>query len=277
MSVKSVFRGMRDSILRHTGIVAAAIKQELVYRFNFFTSIIFALLTMSLLYFLWTAIYRNSTSISMTYESLITYICVGQAFSFARPSQRRTFMRISWGVQTGNIVLDLARPSDFQAMCLSDMLGTYIMETIMVSIPSFLLAIFVFGVDLPASPEVALGFVASLASALFLVFSLDFLLGNLSFWTTSVWGISYAKMAVMEIFAGGIIPLTLFPDWLRGIVMGLPFKDMAYTPLAIYIGEIRGDEIWTSVLKQILWGIALVILTRLVWLKARRRIEIQGG
>jgi ABC-2 type transport system permease protein len=52
---------------------------------------------------------------------------------------------------------------------------------------------------------------------------------------------------------------------------------MAYTPLAIYIGTIQGSAIWTSILNQYLWGVGLILLTRLLWLRARRRIEIQGG
>ena len=147
----------------------------------------------------------------------------------------------------------------------------------MVSLPSYLLALLVFGIDLPASPEAALGFVVSLMGALFLVFSLDFLVGLMGFWTFSVWGLGYAKIAVIDTLAGTIIPLTLFPEWLRRIVLFLPFKGMAYTPLAIYVGEIAGGGIWTSILGQFAWGIGLLVLTRLLWLKARRRIEIQGG
>ena len=116
-----------------------------------------------------------------------------------------------------------------------------------------------------------------MVGAFFLIFSLDFLIGLLAFWTHNVWGLTYAKIATLDILAGTIIPLTLFPDWLQGIVFALPFKGMAYTPLAIYIGTIQGSAIWMGILNQFAWGVVLILFTRLLWFKARRRIEIQGG
>jgi ABC-2 type transport system permease protein len=268
---------IHEELSRQIGIIAAAIKQELAYRFNFFTAILGALLTMSLLYYLWTAIYNSATSMEMSYQALITYVCLGQVFSFARPGQRRVLVRIGGGIRIGDVLIDLIRPTDYQLIIFSETFGAYLMETILVSLPSYLLALLVFDIDLPASSEAALGFVVSLFSAFFLIFSLDFLIGLMAFWTFSVWGLGYVKIAVINILAGTIIPLSLFPDWLRRIVLILPFKGMAYTPLAIYVGEIKGSAIWTNILGQLAWGIGLVLLTRLLWLKARRRIEIQGG
>ena len=276
MTAKPMSR-IREGLNRHVGIITAAVKQEMAYRFNFFTAILGALLTMALLYYLWSAIYHSATSMDMSYQALITYVCLGQAFSFARPGQRRVLVRIGYGIRRGDVVLDLIRPTDYQLLTFSETLGAYLMEIAMVSLPSYLLALLVFGIDLPASPEAALGFVVSLMGAVFLIFSLDFLVGLMGFWTFSVWGLGYAKIAVINILAGTIIPLTLFPEWLQRIVLILPFKGMAYTPLAIYVGEIEGSAIWMNILSQFAWGIGLVLLTRLLWLRARRRIEIQGG
>jgi len=266
-----------EAINRQIGVVAAAIKVELAYRFQFFTAILGALLTMTLLYYLWTAIYHNATSIEMSYQALITYVCLGQVFSFARPGQRRVIVRIGGGIRSGNVLLDLIRPTDYQLLTFSEILGAYLMETLFVSLPAYLLAFFFFDITLPASPEAAVGFVVSMVGAFFLVFSLDFLIGLMAFWTFSVWGLGYAKIAVVNILAGAIIPLTLFPDWLQRIALALPFAGMAYTPLAIYIGTIQGNAIWINIISQFVWGIVLVLFTRLLWVKARQRIEIQGG
>ncbi|MEZ4677054.1 MAG: ABC-2 family transporter protein [Caldilineaceae bacterium] len=90
--------------------------------------------------------------------------------------------------------------------------------------PAYLAALWLFGIDLPASPVAAVGFVLSLGGAFLLVFAFDFFIGLLSFWTFSVWGLTYAKIAVTDILAGTLIPLTLFPGWLRSIAL-LPFRD----------------------------------------------------
>jgi len=269
--------GLVEGLQRQIAIAMAAIKQELAYRFEFFTAILGALLMTALLYYLWTAIYHNSTSIQMSYQALITYVCLGQAFSFARPGQRRVMMRIGGGIRNGHILIDLIRPTDYQMLTFSDTCGAYLMETLFVSLPSYLLALLVFGISLPASSQAAVGFVVSLFGAFFLIFSVDFMIGLMGFWTFNIWGLGYAKIAILDILGGTIIPLSLFPDWLRSIALALPFQGMAYTPLAIYIGTIQGNSIWLSILNQFAWGVGLVLLTRLIWLRAKRRIEIQGG
>ncbi len=268
---------LAEPIVRHFGIAGMVARAEMAYRFNFLTSILWSFLSMALVYFLWTAIFRNSTSMTMSLQTLITYVCVGQAFSFARPGQRRTFMAIQDGIRTGDILMDLVRPTDYQALQFAGMAGAFLMDMIMVAFPSALIAILVFKVALPASLAAGAAFVVSLLGAYFLIFSVDFLLGLAGFWTTSVWGLGYLKMALMDVFAGGLIPLTLFPDWIQGFIMALPFKGMAFTPLAIWSGILQGKDAWTAILVQYAWAAGLVLLSRLVWLRGRKRIEIQGG
>jgi ABC-2 type transport system permease protein len=261
----------------HWGIALAAIKEELAYRFEFFSAIFGTLLTTVLLYFLWKAIYESAVSMALSYQSLITYVVLGQAFSFARPGQRRVIIRISTNIRSGDVGLDLIRPTDYQLLHFSDTLAAYITETLLVSLPSYALALLVFRIDAPASWEAAAGFVASLAGAFLLVFSLDFFIGLMTFWTVSVWGLTYAKMAVVDVLAGTIVPLSLFPAWLERVAMALPFRGIAYVPLSIYTGAIRGPDIWMNIMVQLAWGVALVLLTRLIWLRARRRLVVQGG
>jgi ABC-2 type transport system permease protein len=268
---------LREGLSRHWGIALATIKGELAYRFEFFSAIVGTLLGTVLLYFLWSAVYESAVSIELSRQSLITYVVLGQAFSFGRMGQRRVIARIGFSIRRGDVALDLIRPTDYQLLHFSSTLASYLIETLMVSLPSYALALLLFGIDAPASWEAAAGFVASLAGAFLLVFALDFFIGLMAFWTYSVWGLAYAKMAVVDVLAGTIVPLSLFPGWLEGLVMALPFRGIAYVPLSIYTGAIRGAEIWTNILAQLAWAGALILLTRLIWLLARRRLVVQGG
>jgi ABC-2 type transport system permease protein len=268
---------LREGLSRQVGVALAEIKVELAYRFEFFSAIFGTLITTVLLYLLWTAVYQSATSIEMSYQQLITYLVLGQAFSFGRPGQRRVIARIGGNIRSGNIALDLVRPIDYQLLHFSNTLASYLVETLLVSLPSYALALLLFGIDGPASWEAAAGFVVSMAGAFLLVFSLDFFIGLMAFWTYSVWGLTYAKMAVVDVFAGTIVPLSLFPGWLGRVAMALPFRGIAYVPLSIYTGAIRGAEIWSNILGQLAWAAALILLTRLLWLRALRRLVLQGG
>ncbi len=268
---------LQETWVRHAGMVQVAIKGELAYRFEFFTAILGTLLTTVMLYYLWVAIFQSSTQMEMSFDALITYVVVGQAFSFARPGQRRMLQQISGNIRSGNVSLDLLRPADYQLLQFSTTLGSFLMETAFVSLPSYVLALVLFRIEPPVSLEAAAGFVVSLAGAFVLSFSLDFLIGMLAFWTVSVWGITYAKMAVVEILAGTVIPLSFFPDWLRSIALVLPFQGIAYTPLSIYVGTYVGAAIWQAIGVQFVWGIVMILLSRLLWLRARQQLTLQGG
>lgn len=265
--------------LRHAGIAITSIKEKLAYRFDFFSSLAISLVCMVLLVYLWRAVYRSATSLELPLRDLLTYVCLGQAFNFARIgwAQRRLLFSISASLQSGDIVFDLVRPVDYQAMQFSQVLGQYIAETILINAPAYAVALAIFRIAPPASTAAAFGFGLSLVGAFLIAFSLDFLLMILAFWTFSAAGIIYARRAAVDLLAGSIIPLALFPDWLRSIALALPFQGLANVPISIYLGRITGAAIWANFLAQLGWALVLVLLTRLIWLRALRRLVIQGG
>lgn len=256
-----------------------AVLEQYAYRFDYFTSLLSTLLTTTLLYFLWTAIYENSTSMDRPLQNLLTYVCLGQAFSVTRISwaQRVVVYRAAGSIQSGDVLLDLIRPVDYQVMQMAGALGLYVIETLLINIPAYLLALAVFGISLPASPEAALGFVLSLPGAFMLGFSLNYLIAVAAFWMMGTLGLFTVKQALMDILAGSIVPISLFPEWLRRIALALPFQGMAYLPLSIYLGDVRGGEMWLTLLKQYGWAALVLVLTRLLWMRAARQLTVQGG
>ena len=265
--------------LRFWGLAATSVKEKLIYRFDFFSSLVSALLTATLLYFLWRAIYQSSTDLGMSLQALLTYVVLGQVFNFTNigAAQRRVMWDVVENIQTGNITFDLLRPADYQAMQFASTCGTFAAGQLLTGLPAYLLALIVFGISFPASPVAGVGFAVSLLAAFLLSFSLDFFINILSFWTFSLQGIMYAKKALLDVLAGTIIPISLFPGWLHTIARVLPFQGLAYTPLSIYTGAIAGAAIWRAIAVQLGWAVVLVVLTRLVGLRALRRLVIQGG
>jgi ABC-2 type transport system permease protein len=270
---------LREVASRYAGFAIMSVKEKLAYRFDFFSSLAISLVCMVLLVYLWRAVYRSATSLDLPLRDLLTYVCLGQAFNFARIgwAQRRLLFSINHSLETGNIVFDLLRPADYQAMQFAQVLGQYLTEMVLINAPAYVVALVAFGIAPPASPAAALGFGLSLVGAFLVAFSLDFLLMILAFWTFSAGGIIYARRAAVDLLAGSIIPLALFPDWLRTIALALPFQSLANVPISIYLGRITGAAIWWNFLVQLGWALALALLTRLIWLRALRRLVIQGG
>lgn len=270
---------LRAILSRYYGIALASFKEKLVYRFEFVAALMSSVLTAALQYYLWTAVAASAVDLPIARESLITYVVLGQVFSFTRVGavQRRILYRVSGGIQSGGIATDLTRPVDYQVLQFCEALGLFLAELLLTSTPAYAVVLLLFEVKPPASVEAVLGFAASLCCGFLLAFAFNFLLMMASFWTYSVRGVMRGQKAVLDLFGGALVPLALFPDWLRGIALALPFQGLAYTPLSIYIGAIHGTAIWSALTVQVIWSIALILLTRLIWLRGARRIIIQGG
>lgn len=272
--------GVRAWAGRYYGLALTSTKEKFVYRFDFFLSLVVSLIGMALMVYLWRAIYQESgATLGYTLPDLLTYICLGQAFNFGRiaMAQRRLLFRVNGSLRSGNIVFDLLRPVDYQALQFAEIVGQFVTELILINLPTYLLAVLVVGIAAPASGSAAAGFALSLLGAFLISFSLDFLLMILAFWTFGAGGLIYARRALIELFAGSLIPLSLFPDTLRAIALALPFQGLAYTPISIYQGRLVGGDIWRAFLVQLGWALVLALLTRLVCLRAQRRLTIQGG
>lgn len=275
--MRSHAAGLCEATGRHAGIALAAIRERAAYRFDLATALLFSLMMMGLLHALWSAVYREAAGLALPVGGTLTYICLGQAFSFTRQGQHRAIERVSQAIRTGDIGIDLLRPADFQARLLAESAGAFAVETLLVSLPAYLLARLAFGIAAPASPLAALGFAVSLLGAFLLAFALNFLVIVLAFWTTSTFGLVYARKAIVDVLAGAIIPLAFFPGWLRGVVLAMPFQGIVYTPASIYLGELEGGGLVGALGLQLFWVAALWALARALWAPSVRALDIQGG
>lgn len=74
-----------------------------------------------------------------------------------------------------------------------------------------------------------------------------------------------------------IAPITLFPMWFQNLSNYLPFKELIYTPINIWLGEISHQEIIFVIIKQIIWGIILYVIAKKFFKHAIKNITINGG
>src|SRR4029453_10429561 len=98
-------------------------------------------------------------------------------------------------------------------------------------LPALLIAYIFLGVQFPPDVWAGLMFVASLALGFLLLFHLNFLLGSLAIVALDIRHISWAYFSMVRFLGGQIVPLWLFPDFLRAIAEALPVKGTYYIPI----------------------------------------------
>lgn len=264
---------------RFWGLIFIYVKERIQFRFAFFMTIFTTLLYIVMYYMVWKAVYNNSTTFPMEWDELITYVMVGQAVNMARlsPAERRPLMTMGNRIRSGDIALDLLRPIGLQSQRFIESFSYFLSELLWVNIPVIFLLIFGLGISTPPTLWAAIAFPISILIGFLIGFSLNIVILTLAFWTRNIFGAQVAKRAIVDIFAGTLIPLQLYPSWFRVIVEHLPFKGMAYIPLSIWTGKISGSAIPLALAEQVMWAAILYVVAMFIWRKAMKIIVIHGG
>jgi ABC-2 type transport system permease protein len=254
-------------------------KETLAYRFEYFIGLINHILSMLAWVYIWKALLghtgETSSSIGIiSLQDMVTYAVVSRMINSLTTSDVIT--RIEEKVKSGQISTDLIKPVNFRGLMFADMTGFGLYRIIFELPPMLLIGIFCFGIKYPA-PENLLLFFIMLINGTILNFTITYGLGLSAFWIYNVWHYERFNSDMTILFSGSWIPLWFYPDFLAKLSEFLPFRLIFYVPISAYLGKINQNEGLFLGLQQILWIIGLHILTSIVWNRATRKLQIQGG
>lgn len=246
-----------------------------IYRFNFFAEIFLTFLRMYAIYWVWRILYTQKPgAFGIDLEQMVTYGVLGMAMEVFIWSRPQWYMANQ--VRSGAIDTDLMKPLDFHFHMLARSTG----ETIIgfaLGIPALIFSYLILGINLPADASTGLAFLMSLALGYLVLFHLNFLLGTLAVLTLNIRHISWAYYSIVRFFGGQMVPLWLFPPFVAVIANVLPFQSTYYIPMSIYIGKLVGADMMKAIGFQLIWVVTLVLLSRMLWGLAHRRLVVQGG
>lgn len=255
---------------------ALAVQETLAYRISYVLNMVSTVITYAVIFVIWSSVYEGTASVGdFTWAEMKSYLLVS-LFLSALVSMSSEF-RVSRQIRTGNIAVELLRPVDYQKASLSITLGNSVSEGALVGIACLAFALVV---GATVKPESA-GQWAAFASASFVSVAVKFLLVYVfsltCFWTTSLMGISWMRKALTDFFSGALIPISLFPEWLKGATEWLPFRSIVWVPATAFTGRLSGTTLFRELGVGAAWIVVLWFLGRLVWSRAMRKITVQGG
>jgi ABC-2 type transport system permease protein len=230
------------------------------------------------------AFYAASTqSQPMSLSEVVAYIWLGQAF----------FGMLPWNideefaqkVRDGSVAYDLLRPVDLYAFWYSHTLAYRTAPTTLRAIPLGFLAMLVlprlglaeWALGAPPSWVSGVLFSVSLVGAAALSTAITMLTNISLLWTISAAGMDRIMPAVVTVFAGMVIPLPLFPDWVQPFLRLQPFRGLVDVPFRIYSGNIPPSVALLEIVSQGVWVGCLVWLGRALLARGTRKLVVQGG
>lgn len=180
-------------------------------------------------------------------------------------------------VRTGLVSLDLLRPLDLQSWRLAEDLGRAGLHVLSRGVPTILPGLVLFDLALPERASTWALFALSVLLAVVVGFTLRYLLGLLAFWVVDIGGFVTVLISCQLFLSGMVLPLRVFPDWLRAVTDALPFQCLVQLPLDVLLREDTGTAAAPLLAVQLAWVIGLLALGRLVTARAVSVVVVQGG
>jgi len=221
----------------------------------------------------------NPAAFPMTETEMAAYIWLQQAFIawlFIWFWENDIFADIT----SGNIAYELVRPVDLYSRWFAQVIGNRVARTVLRCLPILVVAAFLPGdLRLAAPPtwETAGLFTLSMILALGVVSSLGMLFYGATVYSISAHGMRVIVPVLADFCAGAIVPLPFFPETLRRVMELLPFATIQNVPLRIYSGHMAGAEAWQGIGLQVFWLVVQLVLGRMLFRKALRKVVVQGG
>jgi len=269
-------------VMGYAAIIAARFRALLQYRAaalgGLFTQIFFGLVRIMIL----RAFYAASSHAPISLANVTGYVWLGQATLLLLPW--RADEDVAEQIRTGTVVYELTRPLDLWGSWFARSLAWRTAPVFLRMLPMFVIAMVVVplvapGWELAPPPSVAsfVMWVACFAGAVILSAALTALINVTMMWTIAGDGMPMMIGTLATMFGGLVIPLPLFPDWLKPVLYALPFAGILDLPSRVFTGDIAATQAVLVVADQLAWALVLALVGR--WLLARglRRLVVQGG
>ncbi len=263
-------------IRKYLILTEQSLQSSFAYRVPFFMTLLAGLVQALILYSIWYVVFRSKEMLGgFTFSRMTTYIFV--SYGVKNLYSFYTETRICSSIRDGSVAIELIKPLNYQLARFFESLGSVAVEGVFVVILVVVVGFGLFGMKGPVDATAAILFMLSASLGLMISFCISYIVGLVSFWTTSVYGIINSKRFIMDFLSGGLIPLTFFPPWLRSVAGFLPFQAVVHLPVSIYLGTISGPSAAQALVQQCLWAAGLWLLGHLLWSRAVRQVTIYGG
>ncbi|MBM9501381.1 ABC-2 family transporter protein [Leptospira sp. 201903071] len=255
-------------------VISKAFQRSSTYRLEYFTGVLNAVLYLAILTSVWQSVSGNDLEGGRSRESLILYAVIS---TLIKVSFGRQDGLVSSKIKNGTIVFDLLKPIRFPLIVFADTIGVSIYHLLSRSFPLLILAYAV--LDLRFAPELVsiFSFLLVYGLAFLIFFLIGFLISSLSFYFTEVFSFFLLYFALITLFSGAVIPLDLFPDFLRSVSSWLPFAYLYYYPTQVLTSQPIGMEYGELIARYFLMIGILTAAASAIYLSGLKRLELAGG
>jgi ABC-2 type transport system permease protein len=274
---------LRRGLDKYVAIAALSFRQRLDDRAVLLGRVMFYAIILAIYSRLWRAALGGSGALALgdgaqgdgglgqSPGSYVWYLAVTEWIILAQPS---LYLEIEADVRNGDVAYQLSRPLSYVGAKLSAALGELALRWLVLGASGLALGR-LFSGEWP-NPEGLVGalLVGSLAGLVMLLAYAA--IGLAAFWIHDVTPIFLIWQKLTFVLGGLMLPISIYPAWLRVVAEHTPFAALLYGPGQLVV-QGGADDVLRLSLTLAAWGALFLMIV--VWLerRARRNVCLHGG
>lgn len=278
----------------------AEIVGTMAYKFSIYVWLISDVIALIFTCILWKVVYEYSAiglygimpSTGYNLSTMMLYLIIAKG-TMNLVMSSGTFYYLSEEIKDGTIAMKLIKPINYRIQLLFGAIGRYIINLIMFFLPIVLLgygsvALFAYSMGMMEGFLVPMWyniiiFMVITFLAVIVYDGFQFIIGQLAFLTSAIFGLGQIKDAVFGFLAGAYIPLALFPLWAQRVMRFLPFASLTSDPVLILMNgydltsKDGGMAFIMAISVMFFWGIILNLLGNMCYKMSVKHVVSHGG
>ena len=248
-----------------------AARQALSQRAQFYGPVAFVGVILGVFSALWRAVGEAGMPLGLDHAAAVWYLAATEWILMSAP---QVHLDIEGEIRRGDVACHLARPSSYLAATAAQGLGQLAVRAPVTALAAFTCAFVYTGTTPPASAFARLVPFGLVAMAL--VYALYVLVGLSAFWIGEVSPLFWIAQKLLFVLGGLMLPLPLYPEWMQRVAHATPFPSMLAGPAGFVIAAAGHDAVRLA-RDLALWGAALVLVAHVLFRRAVRTLQVNGG
>jgi ABC-2 type transport system permease protein len=262
---------------RNLAAVQLAVRSQLEYRINFLIdAVIQPLITACVETTIWFAIIgslETKTLGGFGRESYLAYAFWANFVGRVTINWMYEFIMLD-EIDSGRVNSILVRPISFYEFYLSQFVG-YKMLTALTSFFVPVVGCYLLGVTIDYS-KIPMIFLLILVYLIF-VHTLSFAVACVAFFLNKAQSLTGIKNMIIWVMSGEMIPLDLYPEPLKSILIHSPFSSGVYIPVGFVTGRVSSELFWQSFISVFVGILLAGIFAKFMWTKGLKSYSGTGA
>jgi len=256
-------------LAKYVAFARIAAIQATTHRGELVGRVVFVVVILGVFSALWGAVGDAGMPVPVDRAAMVWYLAATEWITL---TPLPVHVDIESDVRRGDIAYQVGRPFSYLTAVMAQGLGSLIVRAPVVAAAAFACA---FGFTGRLPPESSLGYVVPFGlAAMVVLHGLYVLTGLTAFWIGDVTPVFWVWQKLLFVLGGLMLPLAIYPEWLQGIAWFTPFPSVLAGPAEFMIG---GGDGWWLALRLCGWAIAIVWLARVLFRRAMRTLQVNGG